>query len=75
MITFPPDWSECIGLLCAHRVRFLVVGAHALAASGRPRATQDIDLWVEPSEENARRASTGQLAQDGCRVEVHPLAD
>jgi hypothetical protein len=55
MISFPPEWSECIDLLCAHRVRFLVVGAHALAASGRPRATQDLDLWVEPDEANARR--------------------
>jgi len=51
----PPDWSEFISLLCAHRVRFLIVGAHALAAHGRPRATQDIDFWVEPTKENATR--------------------
>ncbi len=49
----PQDWNEFIGLLFAHRVRFLIVGAHALAASGRPRATQDLDVWVEPSLENA----------------------
>jgi hypothetical protein len=36
-------------------VRFLVVGAHALAAAGRPRATQDLDILVEPSERNADR--------------------
>jgi len=66
-ITFPPAWSECIALLCAHRVRFLVVGAHALAASGRPRATQDIDLWVEPSEANARRLGAA-LAEFGYRA-------
>lgn len=51
----PPDWSEFIGLLIAHGVRFLIVGAHALAAIGRPRATQDIDFFVEPTDENARR--------------------
>jgi hypothetical protein len=51
----PPDWSEFISLLCAHRVRFLIVGAHALAAHGRPRTTQDIDFWVEPTKENATR--------------------
>lgn len=67
MISFPPEWSECIDLLCAHRVRFLVVGAHALAASGRPRATQDIDLWVEPSEANARRLGAA-LAEFGYRA-------
>ena len=51
----PPDWSEFIALLNAHQVRFLVVGAHALAAIGRPRATQDIDFFIEPSLDNARR--------------------
>lgn len=51
----PPDWNEFIGLLSSHRVRFLVVGAHALAAHGRPRATLDLDLFVDPTEANARR--------------------
>jgi len=36
-------------------VRFLIVGAHALAANGRPRATQDIDFLVEPTLANAKR--------------------
>jgi hypothetical protein len=39
MATLPPDWNEFIGLLNANRVRYLIVGAHALAANGRPRAT------------------------------------
>lgn len=51
----PPEWSELIDLLCSHRVRFLVVGAHALAAIGRPRATLDLDLLVEPTEKNAKQ--------------------
>jgi hypothetical protein len=51
----PPDWSEFIGLLCAHDVRFLIVGAHAVAANGRPRATQDLDVLVEPTTDNAQR--------------------
>jgi hypothetical protein len=51
----PPEWREFIGLLSSHRVRFLIVGAHALAAHGRPRATQDIDIFVEPTGSNARR--------------------
>jgi hypothetical protein len=42
-------------LLNSHRVRFLIVGAHALAAAGRPRATQDLDVLVEPSTANAAR--------------------
>ena len=51
----PPEWSELIDLLISHRVRFLIVGAHALAAHGRPRATQDLDLFIDPTRANARR--------------------
>ena len=32
-VTLPPEWSEFIALLCAARVRFLIVGAHALAGA------------------------------------------
>ena len=35
--------------------RFLIVGAYAMAAHGIPRATGDIDIWVEPLPDNARR--------------------
>ena len=38
-----------------HGVEYLVVGAHALAAHGRIRATKDLDVWVRPEPENARR--------------------
>lgn len=34
---------------------FMVVGAHALAAHGVPRATGDIDIWVRPTDRNAER--------------------
>ena len=49
------DWSEFLRLLQKHRVRFLVIGAHALAAHGRPRFTGDFDLFVAPTRPNARR--------------------
>src|SRR3954453_10328982 len=41
--------------LSAAGADFLVVGAHALAAHGLPRATGDIDIWVQPTKENADR--------------------
>lgn len=49
------DWSEFLHLLQKHRVRFLVVGAHALAAHGRPRFTGDFDVFVDATPANARR--------------------
>src|SRR5437870_80026 len=33
----------------------MLVGAYAVAAHGLPRATGDIDLWIQCSNENARR--------------------
>jgi hypothetical protein len=36
-------------------VEYVVVGAHALAAHGLPRATADFDVLVRPSPDNARR--------------------
>lgn len=51
----PRDWKDLIESLSSHRVRFLVVGAHALAVHGRPRATGDLDVLVEPTRENAAR--------------------
>lgn len=47
------DYKEMLQLLLEERVKFLVVGAYALGAHGYPRATGDIDIWVEPGHENA----------------------
>ncbi|HKO60209.1 MAG TPA: hypothetical protein VJV03_03535 [Pyrinomonadaceae bacterium] len=38
-----------------NEVRYLVVGAHAVAFHGRPRYTADIDFFVDSSPENAER--------------------
>lgn len=51
----PDDWYEFLNLLIKYRVRFIVVGAHALAALGKPRNTLDLDLFVEPSAANSAR--------------------
>jgi Nucleotidyl transferase of unknown function (DUF2204) len=50
------DYEEFIAALNAHGVRYLVVGAHAVAFHARPRATKDLDVLIEPSAANARRA-------------------
>jgi hypothetical protein len=49
------DWLDVLVALLEAGARFLVVGAHALAVHGVPRATQDLDIWVEPAPENADR--------------------
>lgn len=50
------DFRDMLAALVAHQCRFLVVGAHAMAVHGVPRATGDIDIWIESDPENARRA-------------------
>ena len=49
------DFKELLELFNGHRVEYLIVGAYALAMHGAPRATGDLDLWVNPTPENARR--------------------
>ena len=44
------DFRDLLRAFADHDVRFLAV-------LGRPRATGDLDVWVEPTPENARRAA------------------
>jgi predicted nucleotidyltransferase len=47
------DYRDMLHALSDEKVRFILVGAYALAAHGYPRATMDIDIWVMPSPDNA----------------------
>ena len=49
------DYKDLFVELNAHGVDFMVVGAHALAVHGHVRATKDMDVWVRPASDNARR--------------------
>jgi hypothetical protein len=47
------DFLDLLRAFSDHSVRFLVVGAYALGVHGRPRATGDLDVWVDPTPTNA----------------------
>jgi hypothetical protein len=49
------DFVDLLRAFVDHDVRFLIVGAYALALHGRPRATGDLDVWVDATPENATR--------------------
>lgn len=49
------DWYEFLVSLTDAGVRFLLVGAHALAAHAEPRATKDLHVLVEPTRANGER--------------------
>jgi hypothetical protein len=63
------DFAEMLSALSEAGAEFLIVGAHALAAHGVPRATGDLDIWVRSTTENAARVLTA------LRVYGAPLAD
>ena len=49
------DYEEFIAALNDHGVRYVVIGAHAVAFHARPRATKDLDILLDPTAANARR--------------------
>jgi hypothetical protein len=61
-IQLSPDWNEFLSLLISKRVRFLLVGGHAVAAHGEPRLTEDLDVFVDPARANAGRLREALLA-------------
>ncbi len=50
-----PDFVGLLRELCAAEARFLIVGAYAVTFYSRPRATGDLDIWIEPDPANAGR--------------------
>ncbi|MDP2320069.1 MAG: hypothetical protein Q8O42_12130 [Acidobacteriota bacterium] len=47
------DFKEFLRLLNVNRVDYLLVGAYAVGLHGYPRATVDLDVWVNPTPGNA----------------------
>ncbi len=50
-----PDFRELLALFNANQVEYMVIGGYALAFHGAPRFTGDLDVFVKPDPENARR--------------------
>lgn len=68
------DFSELLSELNAREARYLLVGGYALSFYGRPRATGDLDLWIDstfPNVEVVFRA----LAHYGAPLEGITPAD
>lgn len=67
------DFLDMLRALTREEVEFLIVGAHAMAVHGVPRATGDIDIWVRPSRANAKRVLSA-LLEFGAPVAVHGIS-
>ena len=49
-----PDFKELLSVFNAHSVKYLIVGGYAVSFYAQPRATKDIDLFVQAEPANAR---------------------
>jgi hypothetical protein len=48
-----PDFKELLSTLNAHKVKYLIVGGYAVGFHAQPRATKDLDILIQPDEQNA----------------------
>jgi len=49
------DFKDLFRILKDCEVRYLVAGAYAVIYHTEPRYTKDLDIWVEPTPENAEK--------------------
>jgi hypothetical protein len=69
------EWDAALRLLSAltaHGVEYILVGGAALGMHGLVRATEDVDIFVRPAEENVARLRRAleSLYQDPCISEI-----
>jgi hypothetical protein len=51
------DFKELLQEFSNAGVEYLIVGGYAVMHYSQPRYTKDLDLWLNPTAENARRVS------------------
>jgi hypothetical protein len=49
----PPEFRDILLALNAQNARYLLVGGYAVGVYSEPRATKDLDLWIQMSAENS----------------------
>ena len=77
----PPDFADLFECLNEAGADYMLVGGYAVNAHGYVRATEDLDVWVRPSPENAARVMAamknfgmppGLCAEDLAKIEGEP---
>ncbi|MFO1029642.1 MAG: nucleotidyltransferase [Planctomycetota bacterium] len=64
------DFKDLLAALCAHDVRFLIVGGYAVTFHARPRFTKDLDIWIDPTADNGEKVFSA-LASFGAPLQSH----
>jgi hypothetical protein len=68
------DLKDLLRAFNAHAVKYLVVGGYAFGVHAEPRATKNLDLFIQPTQENSD-AVFRALAQFGAPLEGLGPAD
>ena len=68
------DFEDLLRLLGKRRVRYLIIGGLAFIYHAKPRYTKDMDLWIDPIEDNVKRANVA-LAEFGSPFLLNPDND
>jgi len=55
MIVFLPEFKEMLTLLKKWEVKFMLIGGYAVIHYGYARTTADMDIWLEPDNDNKNR--------------------
>jgi predicted nucleotidyltransferase len=71
--SLPADFKDLLVELSDAQARFLVVGGYAVAVHGHPRATKDLDVWVEPTKKNGERVFAA-LVRFGAPIEQFDIS-
>ena len=59
---FARDLYDFLTLLNKNNVEYLVVGGYAVGTYGYPRATGDLDVWINPVKENYPKIKNAVVA-------------
>jgi hypothetical protein len=68
------NYLELLKSLHAHNVKYLIVGGYAVSLHSQPRATKDLDLFLQTDPENAKAAFEA-LAEFGMALQGVSVSD
>lgn len=74
VIGLPDDFRDILTVFHDSGVEFVVVGGHAVAFHGHPRATKDLDVFVRATELNAKRVYRA-LAEFGAPLQAFEVTE
>lgn len=66
------DFDRVVAALNKHRVDFMIIGGWAVVYHGHVRLTEDLGIYIRPTEENAKRAVAAVEAVGGACPELRP---